>query len=590
MRPWSATAIVLIVGLLVAEGGTSEVGNSHKKGGGKDVREELETSEAGHAHMEAGTSEARDAHMEAGTSEVRDAHTAGGTSEVKDAHEKGETREARAAQQPRRVLFLAPISSRSHKNFFMGIANAVADSGNHVTLVTSYKAPKPRKNVREIVISMDIHHLLPNVFTKSKTVGLTTFMVTAPELCSEALAKEEVQELLEEEFDVALVSAAFSHCFLSIAHQLKIPFIWVSPAVQLGLTDQWIGNPSFPSFAGFGFMEAVHPLTFGQRALATFGNILFTELITLYTVPRTEDICRHRGLCPEDMPSLSEMQYNASLLIANGVRTLDNPARPFMPNVISVGGINCRPSQPLSQDLEEWVQGAGDDGFIFFSLGTAVVPSDMPEEFRQILVKVFGSLKQRVLWKWDQDDMPDLPPNVRLGKWLPQQDILGHPSLKLFITHGGLLSTLESSYHGIPVLGLPVMSDQQTNMLMVSSEGWGRFLIWDQLTEEALLKEILTVMTDQSLKAEAKRRSRVMKDQPQSPAEVAAYWVNYVITHKGAPHLRSPLTYMSWYQVYNVDVWLAVTTAMFVALYLLFRCYFAMFSRLCSSKGKRKLE
>lgn len=128
MRPWSVTAIVLIVGLLVTEGGTSEVGNAHKKGRGKDVREELETSEAGHAHMEVGTSEARDA------------HTAVGTSEVKDAHEKGETREAKAAQQPRRVLFLAPISSRSHKNFFMGIANAVADSGNHVG---SYSALMP---------------------------------------------------------------------------------------------------------------------------------------------------------------------------------------------------------------------------------------------------------------------------------------------------------------------------------------------------------------------------------------------------------------------------------------------------------------
>jgi len=33
-----------------------------------------------------------------------------------------------------------------------------------------------------------------------------------------------------------------------------------------------------------------------------------------------------------------------------------------------------------AQDLEEWVQGAGEDGFIFFSLGSAVVPSDMPEE------------------------------------------------------------------------------------------------------------------------------------------------------------------------------------------------------------------
>lgn len=32
------------------------------------------------------------------------------------------------------------------------------------------------------------------------------------------------------------------------------------------------------------------------------------------------------------------------------------------------------------QDLEEWVQGAGDDGFIYFSLGSVVPGSTMPEE------------------------------------------------------------------------------------------------------------------------------------------------------------------------------------------------------------------
>lgn len=47
------------------------------------------------------------------------------------------------------------------------------------------------------------------------------------------------------------------------------------------------------------------------------------------------------------------------------------------------------------------------------------------DRYRKVLVQVFGSLKQRVLWKWDKDTMEDLPPNVRLGKWLPQQDILG---------------------------------------------------------------------------------------------------------------------------------------------------------------------
>ncbi|ROT73314.1 putative UDP-glucuronosyltransferase 2B16 [Penaeus vannamei] len=259
-----------------------------------------------------------------------------------------------------------------------------------------------------------------------------------------------------------------------------------------------------------------------------------------------DDVCRSRGLCPDDMPSLVEMQFGASLCIQNHVRTLDNPARPFVPNVVSVGGIHCRPAQPLPQDLEEWVQGAGEDGFIFFSLGSAVVPSDMPEDvqwrhshsiggagsvrhapsstpteakdwrfeaergghlgeqrpgvdmkYRQVLVKVFGSLKQRVLWKWDQEDMPDLPPNVRLGKWLPQQDILGHASLRLFMTHGGQLSTMESTYHGIPVLGLPVMGDQHTNMVQVAREGWGKVIFWDQLSEEVLTEGIRSVMDDQ---------------------------------------------------------------------------------------------
>lgn len=56
---------------------------------------------------------------------------------------------------------------------------------------------------------------------------------------------------------------------------------------------------------------------------------------------------------------------------------------------------------------------------------TGYISAQFNRRYRQILVKVFGSLKQRVLWKWDRDDMPDLPPNVRLGKWLPQQDILG---------------------------------------------------------------------------------------------------------------------------------------------------------------------
>lgn len=90
-------------------------------------------------------------------------------------------------------------------------------------------------------------------------------------------------------------------------------------------------------------------------------------------------------------------------------------------------------------------------------MGTAVSGSLMPDKKRQIFVNVFGKLKQQVIWKWEKDSMPEvLPANIKLTKWAPQQDLLGHKDIKMFITHCGGGSTEEAIYHGVPLLGIPV--------------------------------------------------------------------------------------------------------------------------------------
>lgn len=58
--------------------------------------------------------------------------------------------------------------------------------------------------------------------------------------------------------------------------------------------------------------------------------------------------------------------------------------------------------------------------------------SKMPLSAHRLFVNALGRLPQRVLWKQDGDqNMTDIPSNVRLYKWLPQQDLLGKSKLKV---------------------------------------------------------------------------------------------------------------------------------------------------------------
>lgn len=42
--------------------------------------------------------------------------------------------------------------------------------------------------------------------------------------------------------------------------------------------------------------------------------------------------------------------------------------------------------------------------------------------------------------------------------------ILAHPKCKFFISHGGLLSSIETIYFGVPIIGIPVLFDQFNNV------------------------------------------------------------------------------------------------------------------------------
>ena len=64
------------------------------------------------------------------------------------------------------------------------------------------------------------------------------------------------------------------------------------------------------------------------------------------------------------------------------------------------------------------------NGVIYFSLGSNLKSKDLPDDLKQGLLKVFGALKQTVLWKFEEN-LPNTPKNVHIVQWAPQQSILG---------------------------------------------------------------------------------------------------------------------------------------------------------------------
>ncbi|CAD7000182.1 unnamed protein product [Ceratitis capitata] len=195
------------------------------------------------------------------------------------------------------------------------------------------------------------------------------------------------------------------------------------------------------------------------------------------------------------------------------------------------------------------------DVVIRHCLGTYIQSTDVPMRKIKLLLDAFAQLKQNVLWKYENRNLTkELPPNVKIYNWLPQNDIFAHPNVKLFISQGGIFSTQEAIYWGLPLLFIPFFGDQHRNAKKAVRAGYARLLMFDKMTSEDLVQNIQTLIDDPRYKREAMVASRLFRDNPIAPLKEATFWLEYVLRHKGAPHLKSHGAFMSLYQYLLLDV------------------------------------
>ena len=95
-----------------------------------------------------------------------------------------------------------------------------------------------------------------------------------------------------------------------------------------------------------------------------------------------------------------------------------------------------------------------------FSQGFIFQPKAVPDSRIEAIFHALAQLPQKVIMKLDPPEHLQVPANVMTKSFVPQADILAHKNVVLFITHCGMHGVMESIYHRVPMVGMPVFIDQ----------------------------------------------------------------------------------------------------------------------------------
>ncbi|XP_053887211.1 UDP-glucuronosyltransferase 3A1-like [Malaclemys terrapin pileata] len=240
------------------------------------------------------------------------------------------------------------------------------------------------------------------------------------------------------------------------------------------------------------------------------------------------------------------------------------------------------------EELEDFIANS-EDGFIIVTLGSML--SSIPLlEVLQEMNTAFAHLSQGVIWRCQHSKWPKelkLASNVKIADWIPQNDLLGHPMARLLVTHGGLNSLMESIYHGVPVVGIPLFGDQHDNMVRVEAKNMGITLQIDQLKADKFTRTMKQVIEDKRYKSAVMSLSTIHHSHPLPPDQRLGRWLEHVLQARGGAHLQPYAFQQSWFQQYLLDVLLFLSGSVLGVIYLCVKLLRTAVFRICSA-GKQK--
>ncbi|XP_064141804.1 UDP-glucuronosyltransferase 2A3 isoform X1 [Loxodonta africana] len=410
----------------------------------------------------------------------------------------------------------------------------------------------------------------------------TTYMKL---LCQSVIYNETLMKKLEEaKYDVVLIDPVLP-CGELVAQLLAVPFVYTLRLSVGGSMEKFCAKlPSPLSYVPVPMLGLTDRMTFLERLKNVMFSFLFDFWLQQYDTRFWDEFYSEALGKPT---TLCETMGKAEIWLIRTYWDFEFP-RPYLPNFEFVGGLHCKPAKPLPKEMEEFVQSSGEHGVVVFSLGSMV--KNLTEEKANLIASALAQIPQKVLWRYKGIKPATLGANTQLYDWIPQNDLLGHPKTKAFITHGGTNGIYEAIYHGVPMVGLPMFADQPDNIIHMKAKGAAVDMNMNTMTSADFLNALRTVINDPSYKENVMRLSKIHHDQPLKPLDRAVFWIEFVMRHKGAKHLRPAAHDLTWYQYHSLDVIGFLLACVATVIFLVTKCCLFSFQKFRKAGKKKKRE
>ncbi|XP_063365012.1 UDP-glycosyltransferase UGT5-like isoform X2 [Cydia amplana] len=466
-----------------------------------------------------------------------------------------------------KILAVNPYQGKSHYFVFQPLLLELAKRGHNVTSISYFPLKQNIKNFTDISLAGSVK-ILEDVFPIERSyktvISIGMFLANfGTENCRELLRNEEVQNVWKSKakFDIILVEQFQSDCSLGLAYVLGAPVVGMTSHTPLPWHFDRFGMPYNPSYVPFMFFDGGTKPSLYQRIEAFVFNAYFNTLYKF--MQRTDQNTLAEYF--DDVPPLEDLARDMKFLLLYKNPILFGSS--LIPeNVKEVNGYHVATPKPLSGDLKKFIDEA-EHGVIYISFGSMLRATTTPRDKLEAIISAVSELPQRIVFKWEEPNLPGNPKNIYVSNWLPQNDILAHPNVIAFYSHCGLLGTTEAIHHGVPVLGMPIFGDQPSNAAAVEESGLGVRIDITTLTKEELLSKFKIIL-DPKFRRKVKQISKAWHDRPMSAMDTAIYWIEYAVRNKDF-NFRSPAADLPLYKYFNLDVIAIFTCIIYVLIYVI---------------------